>query len=130
MLVHSINNYNYNNYYNITTTITKRADTMSLGDRKYSWALPQLPETDELMRPVTRRPPGDYTTPEAMTMGRAELAKRKNTFFEDALSLHVVGSPRRERILGDSMVIAELKTNVIVSPVSARPIPPNPCIGT
>ncbi|KAK7726252.1 hypothetical protein SLS53_007047 [Cytospora paraplurivora] len=88
---------------------------MSWGDRKYPWALPQLPETDELMRPVTRRPPGDYSTPEAMTMGRAELAKRKNSFFEDAFTLHVGGgSPRRERLLGDFMVVAELKTNVII----------------
>lgn len=69
------------------------------------------------MRPITRRPPGDNGRPEAMTMGRVELARRKNNYYDDAFSVHGNGDPRRARILGDSMVVVELKTNVIVSPV-------------
>ncbi|ROW12326.1 hypothetical protein VMCG_00243 [Cytospora schulzeri] len=81
---------------------------------KYPWILPQLTETEELMRPITRRPPGDNSRQESMTMGRAELARRKGNYYEEAFSVHGSGNPRRERILGDSMVIVELKTNVII----------------
>lgn len=102
---------------------------MSLAERKaavsrYPWALPQLAETDELMRPITRGPPGDNNRPEAMTMGRAELARLKSNYYEGAFSVYGGGNPRRERILGDSMVIVELKTNVIVSPAPAPSLGP------
>lgn len=82
---------------------------------KYPWILPQLTETDELMQPITRKPPGDSSSAEAMTMGRVELARKKNSYYDGAFSVHGVRNPRRERILGDSMVVVELKTNVIVS---------------
>lgn len=105
-----------------TTTSAK----MSLSERKavaskFPWILPQLTETDELMQPITRRPPGDNSRPEAMTIGRAELARQKSNYYDVAFSVHGSGNPRRERMLGDSMVVVELKTNVIVSPVSAVP---------
>ncbi|KUI62277.1 hypothetical protein VP1G_09404 [Cytospora mali] len=92
---------------------------MSFAERKaaagkYVWTLPQLTETEELIRPISRRPPGDNGRSEAMTMGRAELTRQKNNCYEDAFSVHGGGNPRRERILGDSMVIVELKTNVII----------------
>lgn len=98
---------------------------MSLSERKtvaskYPWILPQLTETHELMRPITRRPPGDNSIPEVMTMGRMELARRKSNYYDGAFSVNGAENPRRERILGDSMVMVELKTNVIVSPVFAK----------
>lgn len=98
-----------------TTTSAK----MPLSERKavaskYPWILPQLTETHELMRPITRRPPGDNSIPEVMTMGRMELARRKSNYYDGAFSVNGAGNPRRERILGDSMVMAELKTNVII----------------
>jgi hypothetical protein len=103
---------------------TTTSARMSLSERKavaskYPWILPQLTETHELMRPITRRPPGDNSIPEVMTMGRMELARRKSNYYDGAFSVNGAGNPRRERILGDSMVMVELKTNVIVSPVFA-----------
>lgn len=93
------------------------------GVNKHPWALPQLAEIDELTRPITRPPPGDLahnTKPAAKTMGRAELARRKNEYFEEAFSMRGEHNPLRERIRGDSIVLVEVKTNVIVSP-------PQPC---
>lgn len=88
---------------------------------RHPWTLPQLAEIDELMRPITRGPPGDHSRPEVMTMGKVELARRKSNYCEDACFVHGGGNPRRERILGDSMVILTLKTNVIVSPAPNYP---------
>lgn len=99
--------------------------------RQHPWTLPQpLPNLDEhsdIMRPVMRPPPGDFTSnrnsnddkrPAAKTMGRAELARRKNEYFEEAFALRSNGggdrNPLRERIRSDSIVLLELKTNVIV----------------
>lgn len=56
------------------------------------------------------------TSGTAQTMGRAELARRRNEYFEDAFSMR--GGDKnvlRERIRSDSIVLLELKTNVIVS---------------
>lgn len=96
---------------------------MSLSERqvvvnRHPWTLPQLNEMDELMQPITRRPPGDTLKPAAVTMGRAELSRRKTHYFEEAFSSRCVMDTLRERIQSDSMVVAELKTNVIVSPPS------------
>lgn len=48
-------------------------------------------------------------------MGRAELARRKSDYFEEAFSVRGDRHPLHERIRGDSLVMMELKTNVIVS---------------
>lgn len=85
---------------------------------RHPWTLPQLTEMDELMQPITRRPPGDTLKPAAFTMGRAELSRRKTHYYEEAFSGRCAIDTIRERIQGDSMVVAELKTNVIVSPPS------------
>lgn len=78
-------------------------------------ALPQLDELTELTRPITRPPPGDFTRPASKTMGRAELARRKNEYFEEAFAVRGADrNPLRERIRSDSIVLLELKTNVIV----------------
>lgn len=83
---------------------------------RHPWTLPQLTEMDELMQPITRRPPGDTPKSAAMTMGRAELSKRKTHYYEEAFSGRCVADTLRERIQCDSVVLAELNTNVIVSP--------------
>lgn len=77
-------------------------------------ALPQLDELAELTRPITRAPPGDLSKSGAKTMGRAELARRKNEYFEEAFAMRGDRNAVRERIRGDSIVLLELKTNVIV----------------
>lgn len=96
---------------------------MPLSDRqvvanRHRWTLPQLTEMDELMQPITRRPPGDTPKSAALTMGWTELSRRKTHYYEEAFSGRCVAETLRERIQSDSMVVAELKTNVIVSPSS------------
>ncbi|KAK2604974.1 hypothetical protein N8I77_007861 [Diaporthe amygdali] len=92
---------------------------MSLSERqlvanRHPWTLPQLTEIDELMQPITRRPPGEACKSTALTLGRAELSRRKNHYYEEAFSGRCVLDTFRERIKSDSMVVAELKTNVII----------------
>lgn len=102
--------------------------------RQHPWTIPQplplLDERAELTRSMVRPPPGDFISssgggsssnnnnrPTAKTMGRAELARRKNEYFEEAFALRSSGAdrhPQRERIRSDSIVLLELKTNVIV----------------
>lgn len=85
---------------------------------KHPWTLPQfLPQLNEIVeptRPATRPAPGDFSKPTAKTMGRAGLARRKNDFFEEAFAVRGDRHPLRERIRGESIVLLELKTNVIV----------------
>lgn len=89
---------------------------------KHPWTLPQLGEMDHITRPISRPPPGNHSVkPASKTMGRVELAKRKNDFFEDAFSVRGDRNPLRERIRGDSIVLVEVKTNVIVSPPQPYP---------
>lgn len=84
--------------------------------------MPQLVEGDDLMRSITRGPPGDVTSgsnSRAKTMGRADLSKKKSSYFEEAFSLRGGDpnntSPARERMRQhDSVVLAEFKTNVII----------------
>ena len=56
-------------------------------------------------------------------MSRAELSRRKTQYFEEAFSGKCVTDTLRERIQSDSMVVAELKTSVIVSPPSTAESP-------
>ena len=67
------------------------------------------------MRQIDRAPPGDVVRKASKTQWKAELARKRSnlSFFEDAFSENQE-SPARARVLGDSMVMAEVKTNVIV----------------
>lgn len=85
------------------------------GANKHPWTLPQLSENDELTRPMTHALPGNKSKLGSHTMGRAELARRKSDYFDEAFPVRGDRHPLRERIHGDSMVMVELKTNVIVS---------------
>lgn len=84
------------------------------GANKHPWTLPQLSENDELTRSIAHPPPGHLSQSSAHTMGRAELARRKSDYFEEAFGVRGDRHPLRERIRGDSMILVELKTNVIV----------------
>lgn len=87
--------------------------------------LPQLAEIDELTRAITRPPAGDLThnpKPAAKTMGRAELARRKNEYFDEAFSMRGDPNPLHESMRSETIVLMEVKTNVIVSsPQPRRP---------
>lgn len=81
---------------------------------KHPWTLPQVAEAEELTRPIHRPPPGSLNKTTVKTVGRAELARRKNEYYEEAFSVRGDGNPLRTTIRSDSMVLVELKTNVIV----------------
>jgi hypothetical protein len=72
-----------------------------------------------IMRDITRPPPRDATR-SGSNKSQKGLGKRRSNvnFFEDALAAGE-SSPAKERIRGDAIVFAEVKTNVIVSSVSA-----------
>jgi hypothetical protein len=74
-----------------------------------------LIEGNHVLRPIDRAPPGDIVRKTSKSQSRADLSttKSKKNFFEDAFSAHP-GSPARERVHGDAIVMAEVKTNVIV----------------
>lgn len=67
------------------------------------------------MRHIDRAPPGDIARRTSKSQSRADLARQKSkrSFFEDAFSVSP-NSPARERVHGDAIVMAEVKTNVIV----------------
>jgi hypothetical protein len=71
------------------------------------------------MRHIDRAPPGDTvrrtTNKSQSQQPRADLTRQKSkrNFFEDAFAVNPT-SPARECVHGDAMVLAEVKTNVIV----------------
>lgn len=85
---------------------------------RHPWTLPQTPpHLDDRVgvpRLSTRPPTADFNKPVAKTLGRAELARRKNDLFEEVFAVRGGRQPLRERIRGDSIVLLELKTNVII----------------
>ncbi|KAK0646498.1 Tautomerase/MIF superfamily [Cercophora newfieldiana] len=68
-----------------------------------------------IMRDTTRPPPGDITR-SGSNKSQAGLGKRRSNvnFFEDAFSVGE-NSAAKERVRGDAIVFAEVKTNVIIS---------------
>lgn len=85
---------------------------------KHPWTLPQPPpQLDEFVgfpRSIIRPSTADLSKPAAKTLGRADLARRKNDFLEEAFAVRGGSHSFRERIRGDSIVLLELKTNVII----------------
>ncbi|KAK3295906.1 Tautomerase/MIF superfamily [Chaetomium fimeti] len=80
---------------------------------------PQSPapliEGTHLMRPIDRAPPGDVARSASKAQSKTDLTRQKSkrNFFEDAF-LDNPPSLARERVHGDAIVTAEVKTNVIV----------------
>lgn len=77
---------------------------------------PHIVEGDHLMRNIDRPPPGDVVCRAHKTQSKPELTKRRSRidFFDGAFSVND-SSSARERVHGDAIVTAEVKTNVIVS---------------
>lgn len=87
-------------------------------NRHHPWTLPQaLPQLDELVdftSPISRPSTAEFSKSIAKTMGRVELSRRKTDTVEETFALRGDRHPLRERIRSDSVVLLELKTNVIV----------------
>ncbi|KAK4189590.1 Tautomerase/MIF superfamily [Podospora australis] len=76
---------------------------------------PYIVEGDRHMRNIERPPPGDNGRRGRKTQSKQDLNKQRSniSFFEDAFLND--GAAARERIQGDAIVMAEVKTNVIIS---------------
>ncbi|KAL2139593.1 hypothetical protein VTI28DRAFT_4934 [Corynascus sepedonium] len=74
-----------------------------------------LIEGNQHMRHIDRAPPGDIVRRASKARPREDLARQKSKrmYFEDAFSTSTA-SPARERVHGDAIVMAEVKTNMIV----------------
>jgi hypothetical protein len=74
-----------------------------------------------IMRDITRPPPGDITR-SGSSKSQKGLGKRRSNvnFFEDAFAVGE-SSAAKERVRGDAIVFAEVKTNVIVSCIRCNP---------
>jgi len=74
-------------------------------------------EERRLRRNVERGAPGNAAilslgkTPE-----RRELAKKKSQYYDDAFAVRESNTSARERVHRESMVMVEVRTNVIVRP--------------
>lgn len=67
------------------------------------------------MRHIDQAPPGDVVRRGSKGQSRADLARQRSSrnFFEDAFAMNQT-SPARARVHGDAIVMAEVRTNVIV----------------
>jgi hypothetical protein len=114
------------------------ASTLLVHDQKLSTHLPALPpspadstmpslhqpthrnaedtEVDRLTRVIERGAPGDRAIfSSTKTPEQRELAKRKSQYYSDAFAARETNTSARERVGRDSTVLAEVRTNVIVS---------------
>ena len=68
-----------------------------------------------LMRDVSRGSPGDQIIPsDAKSPEQTLLAKKRSQYFEDVFAFREPLSLARERVSRESMIMADIKTNVIV----------------
>ena len=64
---------------------------------------------------ITRGSPGDRgISPYTMSPEQKMLAKQRSQFYEDAFASHEPMSSARERVSRESMIMADVRTNVIV----------------
>jgi len=72
-------------------------------------------EEARIFRPIERGAPGDQAIfSEFKTPEQIELAKRRSQYYGDAFAARESNSSARERISKDSMIMADVKTNVII----------------
>lgn len=69
-----------------------------------------------IIRPLNRGTPGDQAiSSDSKSSQQKELAKQKSQFYRDAFAQREPITSARERVSRESMIIADVKTNVIVS---------------
>jgi hypothetical protein len=81
-------------------------------NRQYSQSPPDIVhiEMDRLDRPLSREAPGDTQR----THQEKELARKKSQYYEDTFATRPSQSSARERVLRETVVLAEITTNVTV----------------
>lgn len=82
---------------------------------------PRLPddvlvEGNDVMRSIDRPLPGDVVGRRRKSQLHPDMSKKKSAYFESEFAGPIKGDdPAKSRILNEAMVIAELKTNVIIN---------------
>lgn len=79
--------------------------------------VPAEPTAEErrITRPIDRGAPGDAAIfANKKTPEQTELAKRKSQYYQDAFAYRESNTSARERVSKDSMIMADVRTNVIV----------------
>ena len=75
----------------------------------------QVMEGDNhLLRDIVHPPPGDVTRENRKSKYGRDTARTKSVYFEDAFQSHREVNPAKERVHSESIVMAEVRTNVIV----------------
>ncbi|TVY54713.1 hypothetical protein LCER1_G002943 [Lachnellula cervina] len=74
-------------------------------------------ETVEITRELDRGTPGEQaiSSPERKTPEQQELAKRKSQYYEEAFATREPTTSARQVISNESLVLADVRTNVIIS---------------
>ncbi|KAK7517867.1 hypothetical protein IWZ03DRAFT_377314 [Phyllosticta citriasiana] len=73
-----------------------------------------LEERKNIMRPVDRGPSGERLDPDTHSTPRSVKSKRRTQYYEGQFSDKDAVGTARDRVVKDSPVVAELKTNVII----------------
>lgn len=69
-----------------------------------------------MMRDIDRGAPGDQAIfSELKTPEQREVAKKRSHYFENAFAHREPNTSARERVMRESMILADIRTNVIVS---------------
>jgi hypothetical protein len=73
-------------------------------------------EEERIIRPIDRGTPGDKAIfPDSKTAEQRELARRTSRYYDEVFATRESNISAGERVSRESMVIADIRTNVIVS---------------
>ncbi|KAH8779736.1 Tautomerase/MIF superfamily [Hyaloscypha sp. PMI_1271] len=73
-------------------------------------------EEQRITRNIDRGTPGDQAIfSDAKTPEQKQIAKRKSQYYQDVFSARESNSSARERVLKESPILADVRTNVIIS---------------
>jgi hypothetical protein len=89
----------------------------SFAERKAQMSRPpplNIVEGAGIMRDIGRPPPGDVSGRSKRSKSKPELTKQRSHYFEDVFAVKEA-NPAKDRVLSESIVMADVKTNVIVS---------------
>ena len=77
--------------------------------------MPYTMEQRRITKDITRGSPGDQgISPEATSPEQRQLARKRSQYYEDAFAYREPQSSARERVFRESMIMADIRTNVIV----------------
>lgn len=103
---------------NKTTSPQPTGPQLSFAERKAQASRPTKLRTvkgSDNMRDIERPPPGDVFSRKKRSASKPELTKQRSNYFEDAFAVKEA-NPGKDRVLSESIVMADVKTNVMVSP--------------